>query len=298
MKAFIIKITPWFPTEVRLQWDVTEANESGTFTFDVERSGSPGGPWTTLASGLTAVTYTDDMSTEEVNILALSRDLYYRIKVIPPSGTVNAIYTPIVNLDGLAEHEIVDSTPGNPGRPIPMGQLEPDPQSNITAFPQRLNTRLRLMKRKILRDRYIMLKHLNGIEYYLLKRRHFGTRCSRCYDSASGELLFSHCDVCNGTSWEGSGFYDPLLLLGRRLASQIQTKDSPQAKDDVNFTYIQFLDFPRIDEGDILVERVHNRRFIVKQRAEVSLKTITVHQTLTVSELPRTAPEYELAVSL
>jgi hypothetical protein len=298
VKAYVVKITPWFPAEVRLQWDVTEANESGTFTFDVERSGSPAGPWTTLASGVTGVTYTDDLSTEEVNILALTRDLYYRIKVIPPSGAVNAIYTPIVNLDGLVEHDIVESTPGNPARPVPMGQIEPDPQENMTTLPERMNTRLRLFKRKILRDRYIMLRHLNGIEYYLLKRRHFGTRCSHCYDAASGELLYSNCQYCHGTSWVDGGFYDPLLLLGRRLTSQIQTKESPQAKDDVNFTYIQFLDFPRIDEGDILVERVHNRRFIVKQRAEVFLKTITVHQTVTVSELPRTAPEYKVAVSL
>ena len=297
MRAFITKITPWHPAEVHLQWDLEEVNESGTFTFDVDRSGSPGGPWTTIAAGITGVTHIDDLSTENVNTLALSRDLYYRIKAIPPSGDVNAIYTPIVNLDGLVEHEIVESTPGNPARPIPMGQIEPEPNKHITSLNRPMHARLRLLKRKILRDRYIMLRHLNGIEYYLLKRRHFGTRCSVCFDTVSGELLESHCDACFGTSWE-DGFYAPILLLGRRLVSQVQTKISPQAVDDVNFTYIQLLDFPRVDAGDILVERVHNSRFLVRQRAVVSLKTIAVHQTLTVSELPRTAPEYKVSVSL
>lgn len=297
MRAFITKITPWHPSEVRLQWDLQEVNESGAFAFDVDRSGSPGGPWTTIATGLSTVTYIDDLSTEDANTLSLTRDIYYRIKAIPPSGVLNAVYTPIVNLDGLVEHEIVESTPGNPARPIPMGQIEPDPNKNNTTLGRSMDSRLRLLKRKILRDRYIMLRNLNGIEYYLLKRRHFGTRCSVCFDSASGELLKSHCDSCYGTSWE-NGFYNPILLLGRRLASQVQTKISPQAVDDVNFTYIQLLDFPRVDEGDILVERVHNSRFLVRQRAVVSLKTIAVHQTLTVSELPRTAPEYKVSVSL
>ena len=297
MRAFITKITPWHPAEVRLQWELEEVNESGTFTFDVNRSGSPGGPWTTIATGISGVTYIDDLSTEDANTLALTRDIYYRIKAIPPSGVGNAIYTPIVNLDGLVEHKIIESTPGNPARPIPMGQIEPEPRTNITSLNRPMNTRLRLIKRKILRDRYIMLRNLNGIEYYLLKRRHFGTRCPVCYDSVSGELLESNCGTCYGTSWE-NGFYDPILLLGRRLASQVQTKISPQAIDDVNFTYIQLLDFPRVDEGDILVERVHNSRFLVRQRAVVSLKTIAVHQTLTVSELPRTAPEYKVSVSL
>jgi hypothetical protein len=73
---------------------------------------------------------------------------------------------------------------------------------------------------------------------------------------------------------------------------------SPQAKMDINMTQIQFLDFPRIDEEDIIVEKANDRRFLVKSRYFTSLKTIPVHQTVSVSELERQAVEYKIPVTL
>ena len=66
----------------------------------------------------------------------------------------------------------------------------------------------------------------------------------------------------------------------------------------MNQTRIQFLDFPRIDEEDILVEKANNRRYLVMSRYFTSLKTIPVHQTISVSELERQAVEYKIPVSL
>lgn len=297
MKVNVVKVMPWHPNFVRLQWELAEVSESGTFNYSVERSGSPGGPWTELVSLLTALTYDDDLSTQEANTLSLARDIYYRIKATPPSGGVNAVYSPIINLDGLVEHEICDAEPGNPERPIPQNQSEPDPQRRTTAFPRTEGGRMRLLKRKILRDRYIMLSKLNGIQYYLLKKRHFGTRCTDCYDPNTRSISSSNCGTCYGTSWEG-GYYSPVEVLGRRVASETDSKISPQSKDDVNFTEIELLDFPRVDHGDVLIERAHNIRWFVRKRKIVSLKTILVHQNLVVSELPRTAVEYKIAVSL
>lgn len=298
MKAYITKITPWHPDKVKLQWDLAEVTESGTFTFDIERSGSPGGPWTTIASGQTGYTYEDTLDLESANTLSLVRDMYYRVKAIPPSGVPNAVYSSIVNLDGLVEHEIVPSQPGTYERPVPRGQVEPDPDTNLTDDPSRgIDVRLRLIKNKILQDRYLMLKRLNGIEYFLLKRRHFGTRCS-CFDPSTSEILYADCSLCHGTGWQDGGYYDPITVLGRRVTSQIQSKTSPQDERDLNFTFIQLLDFPRVEEGDLLVEKAHNRRWLVQQRSETSLKGITVNQTVAVSELPRTAPEYDIVLAL
>jgi hypothetical protein len=297
VKINVVKVMPWHPSFVRLQWEISEVNESGTFEFSIERSGSPGGPWTEIVTGLTAITYDDDLSTEEANTLSLARDIYYRVKVTPPSGAPNAVYSPIINLDGLVEHEILDAEPGNPARPVPMNQSEPDPRRRITAFPRTEAGRLRLYKRKILRDRYIMLSQLNGIKFFLLKKRHFGTRCVVCYDPNTRSISNSNCPDCYGTSWVG-GYYDPVEVLGRRVASEIKSNLSPQAEDDLNFTEIELLDFPRVDHGDILIERAHNRRWLVRKRKVVTLKTIVVHQNAIVSELPRTAVEYKIAVAL
>jgi len=297
MRAVIEQITPWHPAKVKLQWQVEDVTESGDFRFHVERSGSPGGPWTDLTpAGLTNTTiYEDLLKGEEANTLSLARDIYYRIRMIAPSTQES--YSPVVNLDGLVEHTMLEGEPGNPARPIPAAQFEPDPHTGIADRPHTRNARKRLIKRAILRNMYFMLKHLNGVEYALLKRRHFGTRCTNCYDPNTHEVIISNCPYCYGTSWVG-GYFDPLYILGRRLASQVNSGISSQGKDDINKTQIQTLDFPKITEGDILVERVHNQRFLVQRRYFPHLKTIATHQTLEVSELPRSAPEYGVTVDL
>jgi len=297
MRTVIIQITPWHPTKVKLQWEIEDVTESGDFTFHVERSGSPGGPWTDLtpAGLLNTTVYEDPLEDEGANTLSLARDIYYRIKMVPPSTQES--YSPIVNLDGLVEHTMLEEEPGNPARPIPAAQFEPDPYTGIARRPATPNARMRLIKRALLRNMYLMLKHLNGLEYALLKRRHFGVRCTECYDPNTHEVIISNCPVCYGTSWVG-GYFDPIYILGRRLASQISSGLSPQGKDDINKTRIQTLDFPKIEEGDILVERVHNQRFLVQQRYFPHVKSIATHQTLAVSELPRLAPEYGITVDL
>jgi len=143
---------------------------------------------------------------------------------------------------------------------------------------------------------YIALKHLNGIEYYLLKRRHFGERCDVCYDTTTRMVMKSHCDTCHGTSWK-NGYFTAVEMLGRQLPKRVSTRISKQAKDDINITSIQLLAFPRVDEGDILVEKFLNRRWLVQQSNRTTLKTAAIHQTVQVSELPRSAPEYAVSVA-
>lgn len=304
MKAFITHILPIpraapLNDRVQLQWDLEEVDESGSFDFTVERSGAPTGPWTDVVNGSDIFISYDDLDTEAANIMSLGRDIYYRIRVVPPSGVTNTIYSPAVSLEGHAETEVCDPQPAIGYRVLDQAQFEPDPQTNITKRPveSRLDKRLRLLRRKILRDQYIMLKKFNGITYLLLKRRHFGIRCPDCYNPSTREVLNSHCATCHGTGWQ-TGFFNPVELLGRRLASQVQTDISQQAKDDINMTRIQLQNFPRIDEGDIIVEKYRNKRFLVKQRYFTTLKTIPVHQTITVSELERQAKEYDVSLSL
>lgn len=299
MKVVITRIVPWHPTQVRLQWDLEDVTESGTFNFNVERSGSPLGPWTVVNAAPLPDTYLfdDPLVDEEANTISLVRDIYYRVHVVPPSGALNQFWSPVVNLDGLVEYEIYPSEPGNPERPAPKDQFEAVPETGLTERQTDSDVRRRLIKRKAVRDLYLQLKHLSGTEFVLLKRRHFGTRCATCYDELVRLVAKSNCPLCYGTSWVG-GFYTGVPILGKILTSPVQTQLTPQTVDDVALVRIQTLDFPRIDEGDILVELVHNRRFLVRQRYNTSLKTIIVHQTLSVSELSRVAAEFSVPVTL
>jgi len=300
LKAFITSVTPWFPKRVQLQWDLDEVTESGTFQFDVERSGSSEGPWTKIAENLADVyLYNDTLDQENANVLSLARDIYYRIRVVPPSGVLNAIYSVVTNLDGQAATETIGPRPVMGFQVLDPAQFEVDPLTGQSVRPHnRQPGRLRLLRRKILRDEYIRLRKLAGMEFWLLKRRHFGVRCTNCYDPATQEVTRSRCLVCYGTSWTG-GYFSPVAILGgTQHASQIQSDISSQTKDDIHIRRIELLDFPRVDEGDLLVEKARNRRFLVKQRYYTSLKSVTVHQTVTTSELERQAIEFEIAVSL
>jgi len=300
VKVFITKITPWHPTKVALQWDIENVSEYGTFTFNIERSGAPQGPWTVIKTSLSGTYIYEDMLVDEnANTLSLSRDFYYRVRAIPPSGIVNAFYSPVVDVEGQAETTITGPDPVIGYKVLDDAQHELPPLTNLQKRPlgSSPTVRRRLIRRKILREEHILLKKLAGIEFLLLKRRHYGVRCPICYDPVTREIVVTSCSTCYGTSWTG-GYFTPIAMYGRRLNSQVQTGISPQTKDDVNVPRVQFLDFPKIDEGDILIEKFNNKRYLVKQRYETSLKTITVHQTVTASELERQAVEYSIPASL
>lgn len=303
MRVVITKVSPQYATAnngVSVQWDLEAVKETGSFAFTLMRAGSPDGPWYDAATGIDIVIATDYFETPvdyEANLLSLARDIYYKVKVIPPSGAANAVYSRPVNLDGHAQTLITGPDPVIGYKADISYQHEEDPQTGLERrlrFPDG-TARRRLLRRKILREEYVLLKKLAGIEFYLLKRKHFGIRCTSCYDSRTREVTKSSCSDCYGTSWQG-GYHEPVYMLGRRAASQVTAEVSPQAKMETDFTRIQFLDFPRIDEEDVVVEKYSNRRYLVKSRYFTSLKTIPVHQTVAVSELERQAVEYGITI--
>jgi hypothetical protein len=286
---------------VAVQWDMEAVKESGTFTFTLMRAGSPEGPWDDVGSGGNIYTLTDyfeEPDNFKANLLSLSRDIYYKVRVVPPSGAANQIFSRPVNLDGHAQTVIEGPAPIIGYTADTDYQFEEDPQTGLERRPRYPDgdARRRLLRRKILREEYILLKKLAGIEFALLKRKHYGIRCPSCYDSRTREVTKSHCSDCYGTSWEG-GYHNQVNILGRRKTSQVMAEVTPQAKMETNLTRIQFLDFPRIDEEDIIVEKTHDRRYLVKSRYFTFLKTIPVHQTIMVSELERQAVEYSIPVT-
>lgn len=289
----IVSIVPWFPRNVILQWEFDQPPPSGTYTFEIQRSGSPGGPWTVTGTVIDTYTFNDDLRSEEANILSLTRELYYRIKT-----TVNGeeVYSPITNIDGQRETIAYGPTPVVGFTIEENKQPEAAPTTGLQTHPlESQPRRLRLLRRKILRDEYIRLRRLNGIVFALLKRRHFGVRCPKCYDSLTREVINSRCTTCYGTSWVG-GYFSPIDVLGAVLPTPVNTEISPQTKDDVNLLRIQLLDFPKVNEGDILAARSNNSRYLVKQRYSTKIKLLDVHQTVTVSELGKNAIEYNIPV--
>lgn len=269
----ITRTTALYPTRVFIQWDVS-SDESGTFFVDVFRSGGPAGPWESIATGLReAYNFVDEAFSlppappsnengrEPVNLFSLSREIFYKVTVTPPSGWAAAFSS----------------------QPVPV---EPG-----------LDKRTRLLKRKLLRDLSVGFRRLNGVPLSLLKRRRWGARCPVCWDQVLREATQEHCLTCYGTGFEG-GYWSTVRVRGRREAATVQTQLSAHGESDVKYADYILLDYPRLEYKDVVVDLRSGDRYEVQRMTPTELKGVTVHQKLTVSLLGRNAVEYEVPVGL
>jgi hypothetical protein len=265
LSVSITRLLPLFPRGVFLQWDLLNPTETGSYCFNVYRSGSPEGPWEPLQmGGVDTYNYQDVLpvvSTQaatDVNQLSLTRGIFYRVEVVPPSGTDNKV-------------EVVSV-------------VEP-----------RLDGMQRLLKRKILRDESLMLRKLNGVDVAVVKRMHWGPRCTVCWDKTTKAVTRANCLSCFGTGFS-PGYFAPVLTLGRRGTIPAAKQIAPQGVAEFRPTQVTLLDAPKIEPDDVLVFLQDNKRFVVKAVLQTELKTVGVHQKLEVSELARSSVEYRLVV--
>jgi hypothetical protein len=264
----ITRTTPLFPSAVFIQWDVVP-DAPGEFLVDIDRSGSPDGPWEAIGIALRdAYSFLDEhfnlpppenpgAEQAGLNFFSLSRDVYYRVTVTPDGGTAFASAP----------------TPIEPG----------------------LDRRTRLLKRKMMRDAGLGFNKLNGIPLAILKRRHWGMRCDYCYDSTLREATIEHCPTCLGTSFEG-GYWSPVIIHGRRTPAPVQTQLTSHGDSDVKVLNFVILDYPHIEYKDVIVDLRRNNRYIAQVITSTELRGVPVHQVVSASELGRNSVEFSIDV--
>ena len=266
----ITRTTALFPSAVFIQWDIAR-DEDGEHTVDIFRSGSPTGPWQEVSLALVDAYHVlddkfnlppppgqNDLHTG-LNLLSLSRDIYYYVSVTPPSGMSNRF------------------------------------QSSPVAVEPGLDRRTRLFKRKILRDESTAFRRLNGVPIGVLKRRHWGKICRECYDEVNREATREHCPFCLGTSFEG-GYWNPVYIRGRKSPAPVQTQISAHGNSEVKVVTFTVLDYPHLEKKDVLVDLRHNDRYEVQMVVPTELMGVIVHQAVTASLLSRSSVEYTVLV--
>ena len=264
MKVEITRTTALFPTAVFVQWDATpEPGDSVTdFYVTLERSGSADGPWELVAETLKdTYHYLDskfNLPPPGLNLFSLNRVLYYRVTLTDDANTVLVVSDP---------------TPVEPG----------------------LDTRTRLLKRKILHDESTGFRRLNGVPFAVLKRRHWGQRCTRCYDPATKESTEEHCPLCFGATYLG-GYWAPVYVRGRREPTPVQTQMSPHGVTERQAASMIILDYPAVEYHDLIVDLRRNDRWLVEVVSPTELKGVVVHQKLLGSNLSRNSVEFTLKV--
>lgn len=266
----ITRTTAMFPSSVFVQWEIAH-DENGTHTVDLHRSGSPTGPWNVVALAMVDAYHALDNhfnlppppgqndNHTGVNLLSLSRDIYYKVTVTPPSG-----------INGRFESA---ASPVEPG----------------------LDRRTRLFKRKILRDESVAFRNLNGVPIAVLKVRRWGQTCRECWDATLNEATHEHCTFCFGTGYE-RGYWNPIYIRGRKSAAPVQTQMTAHGESDTKRVTFTVLDYPHIEKEDLLIDLRRNDRYIVEMVTPTELKGVVVHQSVTASLIARDAVEYKLLV--
>jgi len=151
-----------------------------------------------------------------------------------------------------------------------------------------------LIWQKIIRDENVMLKHGQGRQVYVAKRKHWGARCSHCWDPNLNRVLVKNCDTCFGTTFEG-GFFEPVLTWGHIQPAIIGVDpNAPTSIPEVETANALLQAFPVVMKEDILIEPDTNRRWEVTVVQPTELLRNRVHQDLTVSRLPTAHVGYKI----
>lgn len=260
MQVSITRTTPTFhgPTAgVFVQWTVASPPVDTALVFTLYRSDSPAGPFDVVMENLTD-------------------DHYYDAHI--PSYS----YEQTVAFGSLARklYYRVEAS-GVASAAVPLGDMLPK--------------RIMLLRRKMQRDLAIQLKVGAGIPFTVLPRKHWGLRCTICFDKLTKKVMDSKCSACYGTGFV-DGYHYGYNTLARKGVTNIQTSVAPQGKVEINQLQITMLDYPRIEVDDLFVEVRQDRRYVVKHVTRTELRGVPVHQQLICSELARDSIEYRIPV--
>lgn len=260
-KLVITRTIPVWPKRVFLQWDIVNP-VPGPYSFDIYRSGSTEGPWESIGTHLADTFMFVDEHFEQpaspgrinANLFALSRMFFYRVVATPPSP--NPAFEDIRETEGA------------------------------------LDQRRRGIVRKLRRDALLYLRKVGGTEAAFFKRRHWGEKCAHCVD-ATGQITRAHCAYCLGTGFLG-GYWAPTYGYAQRRVSPIQVQTGPQGILEANRVEAIAPGLPSLEANDVIVFLRDDTRYNVESVLATQIHSVTVHQELAISELARSAREYNL----
>jgi len=281
----LTRLVPLHRNSVFLQWEVDAQDTPPGATelqMVVYRSESPAGPWKLVSGALENQFYfTDDLSaaTDKAHFGALSRNWYYYVRAVNGVEEANsqAIDLFEVSQDVLEQREALPTRFQDHGL-------------------HRDRKRMILVRRKILRDLWILLERAEGRKFAILKRRHMGSRCTNdeCWDPATRQATLQNCPVCHGTGWV-DGYYNPFYAIGLRKPAPVQeTNNEAQGQRETH--RFMFLDFPYLEENDIIVDVETNERYKLGIVTPTEVKGVRVQQYAPANKLVRDDAVYTIEV--
>lgn len=266
MKLAITRFAALFPYGYFVQWTLTSLDpaEGSLFTFTLDRSGGPNGPWTQVLSAGDQYSFMDrfdevQSTLEELqpNSLRLFQEVHYRV-------TATSVSTghQVVTLEETGPH---DAT-----------------------------RRMQMYLRKA-QNYFKRTLRYNATPIAILKKRRWGPRCPKCFDKRTKEVIRPNCPVCWGTGFVG-GYWAPFYTKARRNVSSNSSSITPAQKSDANDGSFWIEAYPSVERDDIIVSKSDQRRFRCDVQLETEIQLNTAHQEVTCQELPHDHPMMQFPV--
>ena len=191
--------------------------------INIFRSGSKEGPFEKLNSSIITGFYYEDFFTKPLSKIS---DIYYKLEFIAPTE--------------------------DPQFTEPFAVI-PSPRLSRSYF----------IARRMDQKYGIEYKAHSGVDFSIYKRKHWGTRCTKCYNPVTESATKANCLDCFGTTFEG-GYWDPVKTLGK-VEPLVKTQT---LQGDLNFSEditssLSLRAFPLVKKGDFVVEESSNRRWYI-----------------------------------
>jgi len=119
--------------------------------------------------------------------------------------------------------------------------------------------------KEVLRRKTLALTRFTARPFVLLKKRTWGTHCTRCWDATLFRCTDPNCSVCYGTGWV-DGYFTPIVFKGMVNASpkynQILMFGEWKPSDSMLFT----LNYPLLSPRDVVVDDEGKRWVVIQIR--------------------------------
>jgi len=285
-------------SHVYLQWTPVFDNGPTYTSFIVERSALHGVDFVPIAT-VTDPFYIDRMDSDEaeeegLTIFSETRQLVYRVRGIRDTANpaVREVLSNELDTNGLSTATFND-VPGVGFVPVLDGGTDVDTNSGSFFDNPETQKRQHHLYTAKLRRVFTALRILNGCEVLLVKRRRFGTKCSACVDSRTGQIVFTHCKSCYGTTWVG-GYHTPVRTIAKISAAAASSQVIDLSKITTRSAEIRTLPTPSLEPDDLIVDVTNDTRWLVRRVDEHFFRKKNTSQDIIAQALARSSVEYTI----
>lgn len=110
---------------------------------------------------------------------------------------------------------------------------------------------------------------LSGCTGVLLKKKHWGERCTHCTDFEDNMTVNEHCPWCLGTGYKG-GYYNGISMTIKKEKISTDEVQTPSGIEEAEVVEGRCIAYPWIRYGDVWVEDKTNKRFFVSDATPIA----------------------------